>query len=77
MGSSSPRIASVFNIGTLPVRSRIHPPDTLHNHLVYFDPATSYGKMIQFERFGPDSKMSGTTRCALNGHNSINNNDIF
>jgi hypothetical protein len=34
-------------------------------------------KMLQFKRFGPDSKMSGTTRRALNGHNSINNNDIF
>jgi hypothetical protein len=32
--------------------------------------------MVQFERFGPGSKMSGTTRHALNGHNSINNNDI-
>ncbi len=55
----------------------MHPLDTLHNHLVYFDPVTSYGKTVQFERFGPDSKMSGTTRRALNGQNSVNNNDIF
>jgi hypothetical protein len=71
-------IDSQFNIGTLPGQSRKRqPPDTLHDHLVYFDPVTSYGKMVKFERFGPDSKMSGTTRHALNGHNSINNNDIF
>jgi hypothetical protein len=33
--------------------------------------------MVQFECFGSDSIVSGTTRRALNGDNSINNNDIF
>ena len=35
----------------------IHRPDTLHDHLVNFDQVKSYGKSVQFERFGPDSEI--------------------
>ena len=33
--------------------------------------------VAQSYHLGPDSEMSGMMCLALNGHNSINNNDIF
>ena len=36
-----------------------------------------YLLVAQYYHLGPDSEMSGTMRLALNGHNSINNNDNF
>ena len=46
---------------------------TPRSRSVPFGHSRDHHGWVQSYHFGPDSEMSGTTRCALNGHNSINN----